>query len=165
MKNVADLTPNDLQAFPVWRFVSTTNRDLHVRPVRRLPVRTLNGLLVGTRLQLSDGRLLWALLGNVDEDNPEATEHFLTVSLFWEGRWFHLARYHDPDYLQRGPLALAEWLGLPLTGVFPLHYDIRSLVRDGSERLALVGEVLQEPRERLSIRDLMRLAVPKPKRA
>jgi len=61
---------------------------------------------------LASGDCLWGIVGNLDARNHEMNEHFVTISIERNGRWFHLARYHDADYAETGPQALARFLGL-----------------------------------------------------
>jgi len=149
----------DLEATPVWQFLNDESiGEMAVCPVKRLPAAHLNGRLVGTRVQLANGARVWALIGNIDVSNPRLSEHFVTLSLERAGQWFHLARYHDPEYAERGPEALARFLGLPLDDVFPISYDVRQYAN--GQEAALVGKVLKEPRERLTRAEIIALAVP-----
>jgi len=159
MKPIASLDVADLQAHAVWQYanVDEANETL-VRPVRRLPVARLSGRVVGTEVRLANGAYVWALLGNIDENNARLSERFLTLSVLREGQWFALARYHDFDYTENGPNGLARFLGLPIDQVFPIAYDIRKYV-DG-DPAALAGVIPEEPRERLSRAELIALAVP-----
>ena len=59
---------------------------------------------------------------------------------------FHLARYFDPDYESRGPDELPDFLGLSVSDVFPIAYDLRSVAKGDAE--VLVGAVTRAPRER-----------------
>ena len=153
-KRVDELGSKDLDEFPVWTFVN----ELLVRPVGRIPVRDLSGSLVATRVVLANGTSVRAVLGNIDLANPRATQHFLTLSVDRDGQRFHLARYFDADYSARGPAALARFLGLALGDVFPIAYDIRTLVRGAPE--AACGIVPLEVKEKLSRADLIAMAVP-----
>jgi hypothetical protein len=165
LKTVDELTPDDLSAFPVWQF---TNAHEHidetvVRPVKKTPVKSLRGRAVGTQVTLANGAQRWALIGNVDPDNPRLTQHFLTISLFDHGAWFSMARYHDYDAETHGPAAVAEFLGLPLTAVFPIRFDLRRYCVGDSP--ALAGTIEQEPQERLTRGQVIALAVPPPPKA
>jgi hypothetical protein len=159
VRPVESLTGVDLMANPVWQFV---NRDgsgeMLVRPVGRVPVRSLVGKIVGTQIRLANGTQRWALVGNLDERNPRFTEHFLTISVENAGKWFSLARYHDRDFAVRGPEALSQFLHLKVDEVFPFSFDVRRYATDDSP--ALVGIVGKEPRERLSRADIIAMAVP-----
>lgn len=159
-KNVEALTPADLERAPVWQFVhAPTLGDTVVRPMKRLPIQDLSGKVVGSRVRLANGSSRWALLGNVKANKPDMTEHFLTLSIEDQGRWFHLARYHDPGYEDQGPQALAAFLGLPADDVFPISYDITGIVE--GHPAALKGKVEMEPKVRLTRAQIIAMAVPK----
>jgi hypothetical protein len=143
----------------VWECVNDDSLgERAVRPVKSLPVKHLTGRLIGTQVRLANGAAVWALIGNIDAGNPKLTEHFITMSLERGARWFHLARYHDPDCAERGPEALARFLGLALDDVFPISYDVRQYAN--GHDAALAGVVGREPRERLTRAQIIALAVP-----
>ena len=85
-------------------------------------------------------------------------EHFVTLSIERNGHWFGLARYHDADYRQRGPSALARFLGLSVGDVFPISYNVREHVK--GEFAALAGKVMKRPFEQLTRDELITMAVP-----
>jgi hypothetical protein len=158
-KRVETLTVSDIQAHPVWQYVNNDQLgETAVRPIKRIPVKNLLGRVVGTPVLLANGNARWALIGNIDTLNPRLTKHFLTISLEREGKWFTLARYHDADYSQRGPSALADFLGLDASQVFPLSYDISHYAE--GDVSALVGKILREPDERLTRAEIIQMAVP-----
>lgn len=157
-KRIDSLSVSDLEASSVWRYSARAGSDeTYVVPVRRIPVESLSGKVVGTQVRLANGALQWALLGNVDARNVRLTEHFLTLSLLSRATWFTLSRYHDFDYPQRGPAGLAEFLGLPIDEIFPISYDIRAFAN--GEAAALMGRIEAVPRERLSRAEIIALAV------
>lgn len=158
MKPVSSLEVADLKAHSVWQFVNRDRDETLVRPVKRLPVAVLTGKLAATQVQLANGTFVWALIGNVDGSNARLTEHFITLSVFRDGRWFTLSRYHDFDYAEQGPEALANFLGLPVDEVFPIAYDIRACAK--GDPAALAGKIYKAPRERLSRAEIIALAVP-----
>lgn len=159
LKRASELSVEDLSKHPVWKYSHDDREgDLAVRPISRLPVSSLTGRIVGTKVRLSNGSEVWALLGNIDSKNPRLNQHFLTLSIEREGRWFHLARYHDHDFRERGPEQLARFLGLAVDEIFPITYDIRSLTLGDPD--ALTGAVTEEPSERLTQAQLIALAVP-----
>jgi hypothetical protein len=162
MKNVKlieALDVSDLKAHAVWQYANVDGAsETLVRPIKRLPVARLAGRVVGTQVRLANGTCVWALLGNIDESNARLTEHFLTLSVLQDRRWFTLARYHDFDYSENGPDALARFLALRIDEVFPIAYDIRQYVKGDIATLA--GLIPKEPRERLGRADLIALAVP-----
>ena len=148
-KPVSLLQISDLQEHPVWQFVSDDeDDDTVVRPVTNLPVTAVTGKVIGTRVSLANGRRFWAIIGNLDARNAQMNEHLITLSIERNGQWFHLARYHDPTYLDNGPHALATFLELPVGEIFPISYDLREYVKGAPA--ALVGTVLEEPRVRLT---------------
>jgi hypothetical protein len=159
LKPVGSLTPADLKAHPVWSFaVRRGSAEIHVRPVKTIPVSSLANRIVGTKVRLANQRLVWALIGNVQPADAKLTEHFLTLSVERDGGWFHLARHFDFDRPTRGPAALAGFLGHSVDEVFPILYDIRPFVKGQSA--VLVGEMPAEPRERLTRAQVIALSVP-----
>src|SRR5262249_37701259 len=121
MKTVDSLSIEDLRRHPVWQYATRERADeTSVRPIKRLPASNLTGKVVGVPVVLANGRKVWALIGNVDATNPRLTTHFLTLSVERDGRWFHVARYHDFDYEERAPEKLAAFLGLAVNEVFPI---------------------------------------------
>ena len=153
--------PDDLKAHPIWRFVEDDEPDeTYVLPAASRRVTRLTGKIVGAEVTLADGSQRWALLSNVDSDHRELTEHFITLSLFVAGRWFHLARYHDIDATEHGPRALAAALRRPIGKVFPICYDLRPYVRNAPPWLE--GAIRRSPRQRLARAQIIALAVPKP---
>lgn len=156
-RRVDALTPSDLSREPVWEFVYDDQPDeTSVRPVRDLPVRSLTSRIVATEVVLQNGQRIWAVLGNVDLTDLRLTRQFLTLSLYIHNAWFHLARYHDCDMEERGPGALARRLGLPLSEVFPIRYDVSHVVIGDPN--AVRGAVPAEPSERLTRAELITLA-------
>lgn len=158
-KPVEALRVGDLEKTPVWRFVnSDEEEDTTVIPVRSLPVTTLANRLVATKVRFANGTEHWAVLGNVDLSNAKLTKHFLTLNVLDGERWVMLARYHDPDYPEKGPQGFARALGLEEGEVFPIEYDIASFAK-GTQQV-LVGRIEAEPEEILSRSELISLAVP-----
>lgn len=78
------LVPGDLQADPVWEFVTDdelTGDETRVRPVSERLVRSLEGRLIGTRVRLRNGSLRWAMLSSLSPDSPKKSRHFATVGI------------------------------------------------------------------------------------
>ena len=115
-RSLSHIDLEELARVGVWRFVTCTSPDeIAVVPVRSLPVRSLRGRVAASRITLANGERLVGVIGNLDLKRPDLNEHFLTLSVFdRSGRPFHLARYHDPDAISNGPVALAAALGLRL---------------------------------------------------
>lgn len=163
IKSVEELTVNDLERHPVWSFTnsheSTSPGELAVKPIRRLPVKSLVGKIVGCPLTLNCGRSVMGFLGNIDLTNAALTEHFLTLSVFSDrNELFHLARYHDGDAQTHGPDALAKFLGLKVDEVFPIRYDIAPFAVGRTK--CLRGAILSTPHKRLTRAEIIALAVP-----
>lgn len=157
-KPVGLLSPADCAKHSVWKYAAAPDdRGIYVRPAR-VPAVSLKGKLVATRVLLANGQQVWELIGNIDLSNPRVTRHVLTISIERGGQWFHLARYHDPDYAERGPPQLARFLGLDVESVFPITYDVSSSIR--GRKAAAAGQVLAEPDERLTRAEIIALSVP-----
>ena len=131
---------------------------MEIAPVLKLPCKTLNGRIVGTQVGLAAGTKVWAMLSYIDTENPAFSKHVLTLSIEGNGPWFHLARYHDHDYNQRGPKQLSKWLGKPVNQVFPMTFDIRHVFKGVSA--ALSGIIENVPREKLTRDEIIAMAVP-----
>ena len=136
--------------------------DTDVCPVEELPVSDLRGKVFGTQVQFANGSRACATLVNILPYDPRQTQHVLALSIERNGKWFHLARYHDFDFDRRGPDALSRFLELPIDEVFPISYDIRELAH--GDPAALAGRLLKEPTEPLSRREIIRMAMA-PRRA
>src|SRR5262249_43701394 len=149
VKLVETLTVADIKAHPVWRYLNNDELgETAVRPVKRIPVANLVNRIIGTEVCLANGTSVWATICNVDGKNARKNEHFLTIAIERGGKWFHLARYHDIDSDTRGPEALAQFLGLEVSQVFPISYDITRYAKGNAA--ALCGTIPHEPREKLT---------------
>ncbi len=158
IKPAESLTVADFEAHPVWEFLNDDEiGETMVRPVKKIPVRSLANKILGTQVRLANGLQVWATIGNFDVTNPRATQHFLFLSIERGGKWFHLARYFDFDFTGRSPDALARFLGLSVDDVFPISVDVRRYVQGNPA--ALTAIVLKEPRERLTRAELIAMSV------
>ena len=159
-KPLESITIEELQEYPVWRFVSKSgDDDTCLVPVKCIPCSDLKGKIVATKVTLANGAHVWAFLGSIDPSNPILTQHFVTISVHSSGKWFHLARYHDYDYDERGPRQLAEFLGLNEHDVFPISYDVTRYVTT-ADIGALAGTIERESKIKLSRAEIIALAVP-----
>ena len=113
-RRVDELTLKDIQSHAIWEYTPDEDDDETCVSPSQVPAITLKNKVVGTEIHLSCGRTMWGLLGNIDEENARANQHFTTLTLFLKGRQFVLARYHDNDYPEHGPPALAQVLNLAL---------------------------------------------------
>lgn len=144
---------------PVWQYCNIDEiGETAVRPINKLPVKNLIGKFVGTKVKLSNNNYVWATLENIDVNNPTFTQHFITLSIENNGRWFTLSRYHDFDYESNGPKTLAEFLDLSIDMVFPIYYDITNVVVGNNESLS--GYIFKEPKKKLSRAEIIAMAVP-----
>ena len=158
-KPIEQLQVADLRSHPIWQYVNTDAAgETNVQPVRRIPVESLTGKLVAVQVCLANGNLFWGLIGNLDPKHPQLSQHFLTLSVEYSGKWFALSRYHDPDYTTNGPSALTRFLGLDIDQVFPISYDVTRYVK--GDPSALSGKIFKEPRERLTRAQIIAMAVP-----
>jgi hypothetical protein len=156
IKPAESLTVADFQAHPVWEFLNDDEiGETMVQPVEKLPVESLDNRLIGLQVRLANGSRIWALIGNFDITNQRAIQHFLTLSIDRNGKWFHLARYHDSGFPAEGPEALARFLGLHVDDVFPISVDVRRYVR--GDPTALTPIVLKEPKEKLTREEIRAL--------
>ena len=127
-----------------------------VTPHTKLPVCSLDSCLIGSEVQLACGTKVWALVGNVSTNDAYANKHLMGFTLFNDGKLFHLARYHDPEYDHNGPAGLAKFLGIAIDDIFPIQYDFRSFV-SGGDPAALAGTIDKNPTELLNEDQLMDL--------
>jgi hypothetical protein len=157
-KELDDLSPTDLKACAVWQFTDDESlNETVVCPVRMLPVKSLTRRIVGTAVHLSNGSEEWAFLSNIDLMNPQWNPHLTTITVLSNRGRFHLARYHDIDNRENGPMALATFLQIPIDEVFPISYDISSLAVGNP--LSLRGWIDKEPPERLTRGEIIKLAL------
>ena len=116
-KSILSLQVSDLKKHPVWQFVTDDEEDeTAVRPVNRLPVSSLMGRIVETRVRLAKDSSDWAIIGNLGTKNAQMNEHFVLLSIEQKGKWFQLELYFDHKYREHGPGALARFLGLSVSG-------------------------------------------------
>ena len=149
---------SDLKKHPVWEDILDDGADdPSVFPVEPMPVADLARRFVGTCVKLANGSFVWAMLFNLDVTDARKTEQFLHLRIERDGEWFWLARYWDVDYERRGPEVLGTFLGLSVDEIFPISYDVRRY--SGGDSTVLAGEVPKEPRERLPIDVIIRMAV------
>jgi hypothetical protein len=159
-KRVQDLTPEDLNMFPVWEYdldeeASEGRDETWVRRVESYPVTDLANKVIGVLVTLHNGTRMVACMGNVALNSEVSTGEFLTLSLWYSGEWIDLARYFDVDYAERGPQALSRSLGLPVEQVFPITYNISEHAQ-GLDAV-LRGSIGSVPEHRLSEDERMRL--------
>lgn len=144
-----ELSASDISKHPIWRF---TNNDLvdelEIESVDRRVFRNLDGLIISSNVTFSDGSIHLALFQNVSLTDPEMNDHFLSLTVERNGKWFPLACYHNPAIEKWGPLQLAAFMGKTVEEIFPIHYDLRDVLNSDSP--TLVGIVRAEPLVRLT---------------
>jgi hypothetical protein len=143
---------------PIWRyFEGASGAEIWAEPTGERTTEELSFKLIAVRVGLANGEQRWALLSNLSLNSALSNQHFLTVSVERDGRWFPLARYHDASWARHGPSGLADFLSLPLENVFPLHYNASPFVRGAT--VPLSGTIESEPLTRLTQRELIDLAI------
>lgn len=156
-KRTTNLTVEDLALHPVWEYREDEGGEIVASPVPHIPVDSLRGRLIGCQVTLNNGQGRWAALSNIDLHNETSTSQFLTLSVMRGDKWFFLARYFDVDYGQRGPIALAAFLGLPLREVFPISYEITRFVVGAT--IPTAGLIREVPLARLTEDELIALSM------
>ena len=157
-KAAESLQQRDFQEHPVWQFVNNDGAgETMVRPIKKLPIKTLDSKLIAADFRLANGQRIFGYLSNVSQ-NPKLNEYFLTISVFLDRKTFHLARYFDAEYDKDGPSAIADFFQLPLHDIFPIEYDLTPHCIGENEILKGIYPI--EPKNKLSLRELTMLAVP-----
>jgi hypothetical protein len=156
-KLIDSLLLTDIRSQSVWEFTNSDDDETAVIPVLELPVSTLSGRIVSAQAALANGSDRWALIGNIDVNNANTTEQFLTLTIFDHDKSFTLARYFDADIESNGPQALAKFLNLAEKDVFPIKYNISHVVQGNRE--VVIGSISSEPRIRLSRSELIALSL------
>ncbi|MCL6592091.1 MAG: hypothetical protein K6U80_19360 [Firmicutes bacterium] len=150
-KPLLSIAPDELEKGQVWEYDLDNEAgqdETYVFPIKTLPVDSLDNRVAVSKVKLKNGQAYISILGNIDLKNIESTREFLTLSLNSNGKWFHLARYHDFDYQKNGPEALAKFLSLEVDDVFPISYDISKLAQGKNE--VLKGTIPKAPLKILS---------------
>ncbi len=152
------LTKRDFERHPVWKFDTSSEGvrwrgEEWVQPVSALPVTSLDGCLIGTSVRLANGTSVFAELGNVDLRDAKSTSRSLTLRVYYERKTFWLDRFHQhPEqkdiaskvwaillglgrHREVNPTELASALGLKLTDVFPITYDLTGIATGPAEAI------------------------------
>ncbi len=88
-KPIEALTVADIEKHPVWQYANDDiSSETIVLPFNDLPARSLAGMIIGTQVTLANGSVVWALIANIDTENPVSTEHFLTLSVESNAKWY-----------------------------------------------------------------------------
>ncbi len=154
--HLTKLSEKDLQESPVWIGVDSDQDETAIRPAKAAP-RSVEGKIVASTFTLKNGSVVPGVMFNLSDD-ASLNQHLASAAFLLAGKWFFLARYHDSDVKRSGPVALAARLGLPLDQVFPIQYELTHLFKPPT--VAQRGEILAEPRKRLTRAQIIALAVP-----
>lgn len=130
VRTPSKIGPKVLAKHPVWEFLNDDEHpagDTAMRPVGKLPVDRFDGRLFGTTVTLSDGSRLSAAISELGFGPRKYQHHFRSLTIFAQGRRFHLAKYFQLWYDSEGPDALAAFLKKKIYEVFPISYDLSSL--------------------------------------
>lgn len=155
LRNYDNLTIKDFKKYPVWEFTHTTTGgdEMDVAPIKQVPVSSAENRVFGTEVKLKSGKNCWAVIGGIAPNDPSSTREFMSCRFWHKSRWFPLARPFDVAYDSYGPASLAQFLGMNLDAVFPITYDLRSLIIGNQD--ALLGVISAEAKSRLSTRQLV----------
>jgi Zn-finger nucleic acid-binding protein len=123
--------------FPVWTFdcenEGAPGRDetwLTPVPPESLPVAEDFGGVIATDLTLANGQRVFGTLYRLSPLDLALTRAFLILTVFQGERTRGFSHY--PMALERDEDAaqdLSDFLGLPVSSVFPISYDVSALVR------------------------------------
>ena len=152
-KSFGELTVEDLRRFPVWESdlanEGQPGRDeTWVKPVKRLPVKSMANRVVGTMLRLANGSTLFGLLGNVSLNHVRKTRQFIDVTFFHGKRAFYFSHADYPVIKKTGAAALSRFLSLQEEEIFPLTYDLTGIAVGLDE--VVRGTVHARPPEELN---------------
>lgn len=154
-KSFSDITLNDIKRYPIWEYIYDDELypdETWIRPVKHIPVKSLDNCIIGLQVKIANGEYFWAILEQIDLQDSRMTQQFLSINIYFHSKWIPLARYFDLNFDRFGPRQVAECLGLPIDDVFPIDYDFSHLV-DCLDCITK-GQILKEPTERLSHEDL-----------
>ncbi len=158
-KPVEELQISDLNQYAVWEYITEeiASDETWVQPVTDYPITSLSNRIVGTKVRLKNCVEYWAILSNISLNDPKSTEHFLTLWIERETKWFEMARYFDVDYHKRGPVQLADFLGITVDDIFPIAYDISSVAVGRKE--VICGTIPLEPKDKLTYEELIEISL------
>ena len=157
VKRVWDISVDDLSKYPVWNQLDFDEQgEMLVSPEIALPTILSWRMLVAIQVELASSEKIWALMGNISPAGEDAFENLIKISFRLGEKWFHLARHFDPEYPRLGPEALARAVGLSLSDVFPIRYDIRPYFIDAPHYFS--GALQIHPRTKLTREQMRQLA-------
>lgn len=87
------LQVSDLERHPVWESVLDDEADeVSVFPVVGLPVSDFGSRVIGSRVRLANGSLVWAMIMGLDTESARKNKHLLQLRIEKNGKWFWLRR-------------------------------------------------------------------------
>jgi len=128
------LNPGDFIDHPVWEFGLSDSEELWIENVD-VPVSSLGGRLVGALVTLANGTRVFAMFYNLRFDDSDAAVIFLGVAIWNGSAWVHLPRPCDFGDIADDLQTAAKELGLALSEIYPLRFDLRSVLENDSPGL------------------------------
>lgn len=161
IRKLSDLSVSDITAQRLWRYTPAPVADgeIYVRADRAIHITTLKNKIVGGMISLASGRSVASLFENIFLDDEFLSAHWMLLRVVTERGQFNLARYHDYNYDESGPLQLASFLNLSISEVFPIKFDLRSLL--GCDSPALAGVIEKAPAIKCTRAELIGRMVPR----
>jgi hypothetical protein len=139
MKAVTEISTTDLAEHPIWEYCDSTNEDGYALvPLTDLPVDSLDQRIVGTRVTLGNGTMLWAVLSGGDLSLPTFVEEDSGLILYVDDERVSLGSAWERELPGYGAGDLCRKLGLTMEEVFPITFDVSHLVT--GDRPALRGQ-------------------------
>src|SRR5436190_14597935 len=124
-KSFQDLSLSDVEKYPLWRFTNNDEVDeLEIESIRANQVADLTGVIIATQVVFNDNTIHLALLQNVSLLGKQRNDHFLSLTIYANNKWFPLARYHDIALEDWGPAKLAAFLHKEIDDIFPIKFDL-----------------------------------------
>lgn len=157
-KPLSELTISEMDLYPVWEYVIDDRYDeFYIIPVPRLPVTSLKTRFICTDITTHSRNRYRAILDNIDLTDQLMTDTFLSATIIIDDEWFTLARYFDITYDLNGPSQLSENLKLNIEDIFPIEYDISSIV--SGSHINTIGYIPLKPSIILPIDDIIKMSV------
>ena len=156
-KLAPDLTVDDFKKYPIWEYTNADEDwadETVVTPVTSYPTIDFSGCVIGLEFTLNNGVRVWGTICNLDQRSVAQSQLFRNINIYKDKEVFHLARYFDAGTDRFGPAKLAEFLGLSISDVFPIHYDLTDIATGNYS--TLVGDYPAEPKKRLTKSEIMK---------
>jgi hypothetical protein len=159
MKPVHELVVSDFNCSPVWQYEDDESGELTVRTVQNYPISSLENRVVGAKIAFANGLESWALIANFDLFDKKKNRHFLSLTFFdGDEQVYTLPRYFDVGYERAIQSELSGALQLEIAEIFPISFDLTSIVIGDSSILSGFIDLVPES-ERLNDEDLVLMAL------